>query len=58
MKKCYNHFPNSSSVYMNMGIALIKIGNLSDADKSFENAKQLGNSDSDRFIKDWCYWSV
>lgn len=54
LRKCTNYFPNSSSVYMNMGIALIKIGNLSEAKKSFENAKRLGNSDADRFIKDWC----
>ena len=54
LKTCTRYFPQNEAVYMNLGIACIKIGDKDDARSAFSNAKRLGNKDADRFIKEWC----
>lgn len=54
LKNCTRYFPQNQEVFMNLGIACIKIGEKDDARNAFSNAKRLGNKDADRFIREWC----
>ena len=51
LKSCTHYFPQNEEVYMNLGIACLKIGRKDEARNAFSNAKRLGNKDVDNFIR-------
>lgn len=46
--------PNRADLYINKGIAFIKLGNKVEAKKALTKAKELGNSDAQDFINKYC----
>ena len=54
LKTCTRYFPQNQKVFMNLGIACIKIEKKDEAKAPFSNAKRLGNKDADRLIREWC----
>ena len=46
--------PNRDDLYINKGIALIKMGNKLEARKALTRAKELGNADAQNFINNHC----
>jgi len=54
LKTCTRYFPQNKAAFMNLGIAYLKIGDKDGARTAFYSAKRLGNTDADRFIREWC----
>ena len=54
LKNCTRYFPQNEEAFMNLGIACLKIRDKDGARTAFSNAKRLGNTDADRFIREWC----
>lgn len=46
--------PNSASLYINKGIAFIKLGNKTEAKIALTKAKELGNPDAQHFLNKYC----
>jgi tetratricopeptide (TPR) repeat protein len=46
--------PTRSDLYINKGIALIKLGNQIEAREALTKAKELGNPDAQSFINQYC----
>lgn len=46
--------PTRADLYMNKGIAYLKLGNSTNARIAFVKAQQLGNNDAEQYIQNYC----